>query len=309
MITDGILRVQTVLYETDQNALKTSYMALAHAARRIVKDFNFVSRVVIAYGDCSPRPCLSPTIVESWQTEFVADETVEFEYHFFNNNLGSARGHNTLMDRATGALTKGGEGGYVAIMNPDVKVTGNTLVEMLKTLDQSNVGIVEARQLPIEHPKVYSEKSGATSWVSTALALTTSQLFWEIDGFDADSFFLYGDDVDFSWRLRSLGVLAVFQPSAIVFHDKRLSTDGKWQSSDPEKFYSAQASLMITHKWSRPDLTEKYLSYFRICGDEVYARVAEDFKKRLEDNELPQPLDEDHKIGQFEGLEYSKNRF
>lgn len=303
-----VLRVQSVLYNTDVDSLKFTYLSLAKAAA-ILKLHGLVERVEMAYGDCSPVPVLSHDRVREWQSEMPEADHVPFEVHVFGANLGSARGHNTLMERATGALAADGEGGYVAIMNPDVKLSGDTLLNLVLTLLRPEVGIVEARQLPIEHPKQYDEKTGATSWVSTALALTTSEIFWSIGGFDAEAFFLYCDDVDFSWRIREKGHLAVFQPAATIFHDKQLSSEGEWQVSSPEIFYSAEGALMLTHKWSRPDLTEKYLAYFRDADDPQLNKVASAFSSRREAGTLPEPRDLHHKIGQFVGLEYASHRF
>lgn len=302
------LRVQSVLYGTDLDSLKLTYLSLAHAAK-ILKLHKLVDRVEIAYGDCSPASILGGAMVAEWQQELAPEDAVPFEIQFFDDNLGSARGHNTLMNHAKGDLAKKGKGGYLAIMNPDVKLSGDTLLHMLLTLLRPNVGIVEARQLPIEHPKHYDEQTGVTSWVSTALAMTTTQIFWKIGGFDADSFFLYCDDVDFSWRIRELGHLAVFQPAATVFHDKQLSTDGAWMVSSPEEYYSAEGALMLTHKWSRSDLTEEYLEHFKLAKNPHLNKAAAAFAERRKKNKLPKPRDRNHKVGQFVGLEYAKHRF
>lgn len=302
------LRVQSVLYNTDIESLKYTYLSLAKAAR-ILKLHGLVERVEMAYGDCSPTSILGNARVLEWQKELPEEDHVPFDIHFFGANLGSAKGHNTLMKHTSGPLAPDGEGGYVAIMNPDVKLSGDTLLNLMLTLLRPQVGIVEARQLPIEHPKHYDEKTGITSWVSTALAMTTSDIFWSISGFDADTFFLYCDDVDFSWRIREQGHLAVFQPAATIFHDKQLSSEGEWQVSSPEVYYSAEGALMLTHKWSRTDLTEKYLAYFENAEDPQLNKVAKAFKERREAKTLPEPRDKDHKIGQFVGLEYAKHRF
>src|SRR5690606_12759794 len=128
-------------------------------------------------------------------------------------------------------------------------------IELNHALRRPGVGLVEAKQIPIEHPKDFDPETGETSWASTACAMGPLEVFREIDGFDADSFFLYGDDVDFSWRVRLAGYKVIHQSSAFVFHDKRLSHEGRWMSSPAEQYYSAEATLLLTYKWSRSDLT------------------------------------------------------
>lgn len=305
---DATLRVQSVLYCTDVESLKLSYLALAHAAS-VLKTHGLVGNVHLAYGDCSPSSILSTAMIELWQEEIGLENTLEVEYHFFGANLGSARGHNTLMSKAQGLLARGESGGFLAIMNPDVKLAGDTLLQLVKTLLRPSVGLVEARQLPIEHPKHYEEETGETSWASTAMAMTTSKIYWEVDGFDADTFFLYCDDVDFSWRVRELGYKVVFQPGALIFHDKRLSLNGDWAASQAESYYSAEAALLLTHKWSRADLTNKYLQYFKSGVNPVLAKAAVEFEKRRANSALPMPRSNAHAVAQFVGLEYAKHRF
>ncbi|MGO7220484.1 glycosyltransferase family 2 protein [Rhizobium ruizarguesonis] len=305
---DAILRVQSILYRTDVESLRLSYLALAHAAR-VLKIHGLVGDVHLAYGDCSPSPILSAATIEAWQREVGTDNSLLAEYHFFGANLGSARGHNTLMSKAQGPLARDGAGGFLAIMNPDVKLAGDTLLQLLKTLLRPGVGLVEARQLPMEHPKHYDEQTGETSWASTATAITTSKIYWEVDGFDADTFFLYCDDVDFSWRVRELGYKVVFQPGAVIFHDKRLTLEGGWAASEAEAYYSAEAALLLTHKWSRSDLTNKYLMYFKSGLNPVLAKAAAEFEKRRASNTLPIPRNNAQEFAQFVGLEYAKHRF
>lgn len=302
------LRVQTILYNTELSSLRMAYFALANAAKNAEKRCSIES-VQIVYGDCSPAPILSDAILEEWRHELGEENAVSCEYHYFGQNLGSARGHNSLMNRAEGVFAQDGAGGLLVIMNPDVKLAGDALVHLIETLGRPQVGIVEARQLPIEHAKHYDEKTGETSWISTATALTRSKTFWEINGFDSDTFFLYCDDVDFSWRIRELGLKAIFQPASVIFHDKRLNIKGEWSATAAEAYYSAEAALFLTHKWSRHDLTRKYLAYFKLSSEPVLLKAAAEFESRREGNRLPEPRDPSHQIGQFVGLEYAKHRF
>ena len=151
-------------------------------------------------------------------------------YRFFDANLGSAAGHNELMRDFSADL--------LLIINPDTAASPYLLNEMLLRMGDSahgfgDIGIVEARQIPIEHPKVYDLESGETSWATTACALLPRLVVKEVGDFDADTFFLYCDDVDYSWRVRLAGRQDCLRPFGAPLprqaHDARraISADEK----------------------------------------------------------------------------------
>ncbi len=119
----------------------------------------------------------------------IAAEMVDVEYCFFEENTGTAKGHNLLAERA--------QTDYIMIMNPDVLLCPTFFLKMISSFEDPDVGMVEARQTPIEHPKDYDVETGVTSWASTAAAIVPRGVFGEVGGFDQKSFFMYCDDVDF----------------------------------------------------------------------------------------------------------------
>jgi len=169
--------------------------------------------------------------------------------------------------------------------------------------------LVEARQLPVEHPKDYNTTTGETGWATTACALIPTTLIKSIDGFDNSSFFLYCDDVDLSWRIRLEGFKVIYQPSAAVFHDKRLSEQGTWLPSGSEQYYSAEAALMMAYKYSRPKLVEELLESFESSQTPNLVRAAKTFTDRREAGSLPTPIDVNHKVSNFNGDFYTNHRF
>ena len=62
----------------------------------------------------------------------------------------------------------------------------------------------EMRQIPYEHPKAYDPVTLDTPWVSGAAMLLRRSAFEDVGGFDP-RIFMYGEDVDLSWRLRARG--------------------------------------------------------------------------------------------------------
>ena len=227
-----------------------------------------------------------------------------FFYHWFNGaNLGSARGHNELASRA------GRDTDFLWIQNPDVVVSPRLFEQVLTPFHQPGVGQVEAKQLPIEHPKEYDPHTGETEWTTTACVMTPLALFHALDGFDADTFFLYCDDVDLSFRIRELGLRLIFQPAASCFHDKRLGEAGEWQPSIPEMIYSAEAALMMAHKWSYPEFLEQTLKIFESSGESHLQRAVDIFHARRSAGTLPKPRDPNHEVARFNGHFYTKHRF
>jgi GT2 family glycosyltransferase len=158
--------------------------------------------------------------------------------------------------------------------------------------------MVEARQLPIEHPKVYDLESGETSWATTACVLLPARVIREVGDFDAETFFLYCDDVDYSWRVRLTGRKIIYAPSARIFHDKRTTPEGHYIPSSAEEYYAAEATVLMAYKYSRPDLVETYLQILD-AGTDVTRKAAAAFRARQESGRLPVQLDPGHQIGEF----------
>lgn len=292
------LRVQSILYNSEPRDIALAAASLARAADFAIATGRF-RYVELAYGDCSSEPCLSDAFLA--ELRYAHPEIALIQSVHFGENLGSAGGHNRLLANV--------EADFVLILNPDVRMAPHTILHLAAPFARRTVGMTEARQLPIEHPKEYDTTSGETSWASTACAMIPAQVVQALDGFDAEHFFLYCDDVDFSWRVRLLGLKVIYQPGATVFHDKRLSMSGDWMASAAEKYYSAEASLLLTWKWSRRDLTERYLEHFEASADEHMRRAANEFRRRQTEGRLPAPLDADGKVAQFEDFNYAKHRF
>jgi GT2 family glycosyltransferase len=292
------LGIQSVLYNNEIKAVGRSLAAIARATELAVTS-GACSSVVIHYGDSSPSRCLTDRDLEWLRARYGHD--LQIEYDFFAANLGSARGHNRLAGANAADI--------LLIQNPDVVVSPRSFEIMLGEFANEGTGMVEAKQLPVEHPKDYDSRTGETGWATTASAMIPAPLFRQLDGFDSDAFFLYCDDVDFSWRVRLAGFRIIFQPAAVVFHDKRLARDGSWQPSAAEKYYSAEAALMITHKWSRPDLTARHLADFKQSGVDDLVRAAAEFERRKAEGKLPLPVDPHHRVGAFVDGMYAEHRF
>lgn len=252
-------------------------------------------------GDCSPERVL-PAAEVVQLTERAQREGLDgFSYEFFDANLGSSGGHNRL--------AANGEGTVLLTLNPDTYPSPRMLTELLAALRTTGAGVVEARQLPMEHPKAYDLKTGRTSWASTCATAFARSLFEELDGFDNDHFPLYCDDVDFSWRARYAGHEVVLVPRATVFHDKRPSAGGRPHASDVEVYHSTYGRLMLATRYGRKDIYRETVEWIEKAGLPKQKEALADIRAREKAGTMPAKLKHAGKVATFVDGEYAEHRF
>lgn len=293
------IQVQSVLFCNEKKGLDKAIEAIANSIEVAKKQQEMEIEAVICYGDASPQPIFSDAEIEGWNVRW--EKQLRIEYRFFGFNSGSARGHNILGESCKAE--------YMMIMNPDVIVSPRFFIEMIKPLNNAKVGMVEARQTPIEHPKEYDVKTKETDWATTACVIFPTKVFEELNGFDSDTFFMYCDDLDFSWRMRLAGYKIIYQPLAPVYHAKRLSANAKWQPTEAEKYYSAEAALMMAYKYSNEKLLKQIIKGYSNSGDSDLIRAVEAFNQKKNEGLLPAQLDKEHKVAKFVGNMYTEHRF
>lgn len=285
--TDRSVSIQSILYGTDPGAVERTLEAFDTAAEWGAGDG--LGPVSVTLGDASPERVLTDAHLAAMRGRFTALAAID--YQFFGENTGTAKGHNRL--------AAGGASQFIVTSNPDIVPDRRALARMVALFDDPVTGMVEAKQSPIEHPKEYDTETGETGWAATAFAMTPRVLFEELGGFDEQTFFMYCDDVDYSWLVRESGHRVVFQPAAVVFHDKRLSADGAWQPTSAERFYSAQAALLLAHKWSRDDVVAQVAATFEGSRVAELVDAASEFRRRTETGMLVTQRDEEHVVAEF----------
>ena len=126
-------------------------------------------------------------------------------------NIGFGAGHNHNL-----ALTSTP---YFWVTNVDLEFEADTLTTLLDTAQQdvAKVAAWECRQKPYEHPKDYHPVSGETAWCSSACVLFKTEAIKAVKGYDP-LLFLYGEDVELSYRLRDHGYKLRYVPKASVWH-------------------------------------------------------------------------------------------
>ena len=128
-----------------------------------------------------------------------------------DKNLGFGGGNNLAAKLGTGDL--------IFCLNTDTTLYPDTLREIAAEVARSDekAGLWELRQFPYEHPKFYDPLTRETSWSSGACFVMRRSLWEKIGGFD-EHIFMYGEDVDLSWRVRTEGYKLIYTPKAVVNH-------------------------------------------------------------------------------------------
>ena len=294
--TDGITmitKVQTLLYHTDPVS--------------IGKFFECMGTIIIApedhvylhIGDCSASRLLDEEAVEYW-TATLGTFKIEFHYTFFGDNLGFARGHNSLFREIP-------TGDRLLILNPDAVFPADLIARANIFADACmDFGIADIRQIPLEHPKAFNPITYETDWSSGACCLIDAQAFQAVSGFD-ETFFMYCEDVDLSWRIRAAGYRAYYCVETFLYHDKRLLIAGP-EPSDTEYYYGILNSMLLRAKYDRVELNKPILRWLRKSKNPLHDKIITQY--RLANKELPTVTDNERKVASFtkEG-EFSRHRW
>ena len=123
------------------------------------------------------------------------------------NNLGFSKGHSKI----------------VSFLNIDTELEPDAISELAAEIrtDMTTKGnrfaLWELRQFPYEHPKLYDPITHETSWSSGAAFAVRRDVYQKLGGFDPQ-LFMYAEDVDLSWRIRSYGYRLKYVPRAVIRH-------------------------------------------------------------------------------------------
>lgn len=160
-----------------------------------------------------------------WRDNGSSDETVEVlrrleEVHGqkFARFL-IERGENVGFGAGHDANFKHVQAEFFLVTNVDLTFERDTLRVLLEksAADDEHTAAWECRQKPFEHPKEYHPVTGITLWSSSACVLFRTSAFRSVGGYDT-ALFMYGEDVDLSYRLRDAGYCLRYVPQATVWH-------------------------------------------------------------------------------------------
>ena len=102
---------------------------------------------------------------------------------------------------------------------------------------------------------------------SGAFYLTSKALMNKLKGFDDKTFFLYGEDLDLSYRIKELGFRIIYFPKYKVLHLKSISglkkNDNKIKTSSKKHFYLAMKKFYEKHYENKyPKFIKNIVYYF-----------------------------------------------
>jgi len=181
-------------------------------------------------------------IVDNGSTDgsatYVRENHVDVEVVENDGNLGFGRGSNVGAHQARGR--------YLAFLNPDTVVEPGWLDALIGALtDYPEAGLATSKIVLRDDPKRINtcgnqvhctgltlcrgmgacrSQFGAYAWVdavSGAAFAISRATFRSLGGFD-ESFFLYMEDTDLSWRARLAGYRCLYVPDSVVHHDYTL---------------------------------------------------------------------------------------
>lgn len=127
-------------------------------------------------------------------------------------NIGFGAGH----DRAISL----GSADYFIVSNIDIHFSVDAISNVVSCAlaeGQADVASWEMRQAPFEHPKYYDPITLETNWSSHACILIRRTAYVQVGGYESQ-IFMYGEDVELSYRFRSYGYRLKYCPCAIVYH-------------------------------------------------------------------------------------------
>jgi GT2 family glycosyltransferase len=169
-------------------------------------------------------------------------------------NVGFGSGH----DRAI----ESGNADLILVTNVDIEFTSQTIAQLVASACEDINGEVaswEARQAPYEHPKYYDPVTLEVNWSSHACVLIRRSAYRHCGGYEP-RIFMYGEDVELSYRLRSYGYRLKYCPSALVRH---YTYEHKDQIKPVQFKGSTLANLYI--RWRYGDMTDRIASAALQC--------------------------------------------
>ncbi|MDO4243473.1 MAG: glycosyltransferase family 2 protein [Actinomyces sp.] len=175
-------------------------------------------------------------------------------------NRGVARAHDEGRD-------------LLVLLNPDAVIAREDLLRLVARADaeplslvapvlRSSQGVVVADRAVVclADGSMRSPRSrrpvppgGTRPWLSGACLALSSTLFEAVEGFDA-RYFLYWEDVDFSWRVLRAGGRLVALPDATAVHDEggTHNVSGSRAKSLTYYYYNIRNRLLLAALWLEP---------------------------------------------------------
>lgn len=190
---------------------------------------------------------------------------------------GMAEGHNHLFQRRV-------DFDLVLVLDAEALVGPECLTKLVEGIADPEVGLIEARTLPLPNAKVYDLESGDTSWASITCCLIRQDVLDTIGGYEAGTFPAEGADVDLSWRARLAGWKVRCAPSSAVFVPRAVSEDGF-----PADGGADYARLQLASKYAGLGVASAWALAWRSRGTPGERAAAARFEQTGPESHVPAP--------------------
>lgn len=183
-----------------------------------------------------------------------ADDSLNILNEFINKNGNKFGNIQVIEEKKNWGFGKANNIGFskgdsevVCFLNIDTEVMPDTMEKLENEISNSNsdVALWEFRQLPYEHPKIYDILTGETLWSSGAAFAVKRDVFQKLNGFD-DAIFMYAEDVDLSWRIRSMGYKLKYVPKVKIYH---YSYETAGEVKPNQYIYSVINNLLLRYRF------------------------------------------------------------
>ncbi|HOW42473.1 MAG TPA: glycosyltransferase family 2 protein [Candidatus Omnitrophota bacterium] len=170
-------------------------------------------------------------LVKGLRTSFKLEVVVN------RRNEGFARANNRVFPRCTAE--------YIALVNNDTRLDKEWLSALVARMQaDASIGAVCSKRIPQEAPRFIDPVTGEISWCSAGHCLVRRAAL-EKSGYFDEAFFMYGEDVDLSWRMWLRGFRCVYVPESICEHHF-----GKTENYRLKRlFYHARNSILLRYAY------------------------------------------------------------
>ena len=182
-------------------------------------------------------------------------------------------------------------GKYLFFLNPDVWFKPDCFEKLIRSAESSPAKVFSAAEMKYDsdEPTIGTHGQGSSGF--DIFGCTTPQspgenqenifaigtfyfirrdLFEKIGGFD-NEFFVYGEEMDLSWRARIAGESIQLVPTAHVHHAASGSFNSGPETSEFRRFYANRNQLIIILKNSRSFLLSMVFTHIALIAAEALA--------------------------------------
>lgn len=198
-----------------------------------------------------------------------AEDFAGFQVVRLTENVGFGAANNIGFQKGTAEI--------VCFFNIDTEIQDHTIANLAQAIETSpkSVGAWELRQIPYEHPKVYDPVTRETEWCSGAAFAVRREVYEKVGGFD-ESFFMYAEDVDLSWRIRQEGYGILYCPKSVIRHNTYVE---KGEIKFTQYAYSMRNNLLMRYRYGNlRDILSGYVLFVKLL---VKNRKGWDFNRRF----------------------------